>query len=290
MIVYREYQCAAILAQSNALQRILGAVRGGVGKLWMNTGITDHGSKHGQRQRFVVITLVFRQQRQRPHDSIAVRDRVEKTCCGRSAGQALDIAAVPFPTGGNEWKTAQLCLVDCRWGENPFFDSVAIIAREVVAQHHRMALERLGKQGVVVQAGCKARQLRFEVRLVAQRAVGQLLQCGEARGFIRFGEKNIKPDDSHLLAFEQFARQCRKFVSSPRPLANAAQALFIDIHNDDALVKCARHRDPQTRVVNDVVQPLKDLKIKNTGNVQDRKKQRNQGDRDAAPVALKQLR
>ena len=92
------------------------------------------------------------------------------------------------------------------------------------------------------------------------------------------------------MAFKQLACERCELVPFPGPLSDTAQALLVNIDNDDALVERTGHRDPQPGVVDDVVQPLQNLKMKGARDVQQRKEQGQQCDRYLPPAPLELVR
>ena len=124
----------------------------------------------------------------------------------------------------------------------------------------------------------------LEAGLVLQGTLRQLLQAGKARAAVRLCKKHVKPDHGHLLALEQLVRKACKLVAPPGPVADALQALLVDIDNDDTLVQRARHGGTQPGVIDDVVQPLQNLQVQHVGHVQQRKHQGDEGDGGAAPA------
>ena len=88
-LVHGQLQRAAVLPQDHTAQRVKGAVGCRIRETGMNLGLADRHTKHGQCKRFVVLALMLRQQWQRPHHSICIRDGVEKSgcgCCGSRRG------------------------------------------------------------------------------------------------------------------------------------------------------------------------------------------------------------
>jgi len=264
--------------------------RCGVHKARMDFWQPDGGAEHGQRQRFVILSLVLGQQGQGANHPVLVRDGVEEPRCRCRAGQRFDVAAVPAPGGRPQGQAPQALQRKGRVWQHAFGDAVAVFARQVVTQHHRLPLQGPRKKRVIVQRWCQAFQLLPEGRLTAQRSLRQLLQRREARAFIGLCKQHVKPHHRYLLALKQFVHQRGHLVPAPGPLADTPEALFIDIDDDDPLIQRAGHGHPQAGVVDDVVQPFQHLQVEHIGHMQQRKHQRYQRDRNAPPALAKQMR
>ena len=130
------------------------------------------------------------------------------------------------------------------------------ITGEVVAQHRRMPLKAARKQGIVVEGRSQTSQLLGKARSFGQGPSLQGAQGCQPGAVVALGKHHIKAHHGHTLACEQFLGQVCEFVSAPGPAPDAIDALFIDVHNDDALVKSSRHPEAQTSVVNELIQPF----------------------------------
>ena len=58
-----------------------------------------------------------------------------------------------------------------------------------------------------------------------------------AGAVVALGKHHIEPTTDTRWRGEQFLGQVCEFVSAPGPAPDAIDALFIDVHNDDALVR-----------------------------------------------------
>ena len=139
--------------------------------------------------------------------------------------------------------------------------STVPVTGEVIAQNRRPPLEGAGKKGVIVERWGQLRNLLAEAALASQRPVGQTLEAGEAGASVGFCKQDIKAHHRRLLAFKQLVCQSRQLVPSPGPVADPFQAFFIDVDDDDALIRRARHGRAQPGVVDDVFKPLQHLQM-----------------------------
>ena len=129
-----------------------------------------------------------------------------------------------------------------------------ILAVEVVAEHHRAGFQARGEAGVEVQARAQRRVCPLELVRVLELGLRQAIEHVDARAWITLGPDHIEGQELHPLALEQPLDQLGHHVAAPGPAADLAQALLVDVEEDDAVVSRARHGHRQARVVHDVVE------------------------------------
>ena len=66
---------------------------------------------------------------------------------------------------------------------------------------------------------------------------------------IRFSKNNIKTNHGRLILLSQAAHQFSHDIAPPGPTSDFAQALFVNVDNDDALIERFRHRQAQASIV-----------------------------------------
>lgn len=265
----------------------MGAERSRRRKAGLHGGPAHHGAKHGQSQRLVILALVFGQQRQAANDTIAVADGVEEPSLSSSLIQFAEIGSVTIPGGGGQRPAAQLGASHHRRRKRTLGVPLPITG-EVVAQHRRMPMKAASKQGIVVEGRSQTSQLLGKAWGSGQGPSLQSAQGCQPGAVVALSKHHIKAHHRHTLACEQFLGQVCEFVSAPGPAPDAIDALFIDIHNDDALVKGSRHPQAQAGVVNELVQPLQQRQGHGGRNMQKRQCQRDQREQHAAPAAKQQ--
>ena len=254
-LIHGHSHAARAVYQNYAFQRVMGAERSRRRKARLHGGPAHHGAKHGQSQRLVILALVFGQQRQTANDTIAVADGVEEPSLSGSLIQFAEIGSVTIPGGGCQRPAAQLGASHHRQRERTLGVPLPITG-EVVAQHRRMPLKAAREQGIVVEGRSQTSQLLGKARSFGQGPSLQGAQGCQPGAVVGLGKHHIEAHHRHTLACEQFSGQVCEFVSAPGPAPDAIDALFIDVHNDDALVKGSRHPQAQAGVVDELVQPL----------------------------------
>ena len=99
-VVHRNGQCFIALFEQDALQAVvIAAEKSFLRKTRRDIGQAHQHSKHRQRQRLVILALVFRQQGKGADDPIAFRDGVEEAAHRRGFGKCIDIRTVAIPAG-----------------------------------------------------------------------------------------------------------------------------------------------------------------------------------------------
>jgi hypothetical protein len=79
----------------------------------------------------------------------------------------------------------------------------------------------------------------------------QPLEDVDARRSVRFGEHDVEPDRSRLIAIQQLGRQTGQLVARPGPASFALQAGLVDVDDDDLRIATIRQRQLESRVVRD---------------------------------------
>ena len=95
----------------------------------------------------------------------------------------------------------------------------------------------------------------MKLRVVLQIGACQCVQDVDPGTRIALGEHHVEADHRHAVALEELVGQLGEEAAAPRPAPELAQALLVDIQDDDPLVASARHGHAQARVVQDVLQP-----------------------------------
>jgi len=114
----------------------------------------------------------------------------------------------------------------------------------------------LGKYGVVVELRAQVLQRRLERADVLESRLGQFLEYWHAGTLVGLGKHDVEPDEPHAVLVEEPLQQGDDLVPAPGPAAQRArvEAALVDVQNDDAVVNCARHGQPQPVIVDDVVE------------------------------------
>src|SRR5436190_8689292 len=130
----------------------------------------------------------------------------------------------------------------------------ALLTVEVVAQHDGPPLHRRGEASVEVEARPQGGISGLELRDVLQLRLSEPVEDVDARARIALCPYHVERHELHALALEELVEELRHEIAAPGPATHLAEALFIDVEDDDAVVAPARHRHREPRVVHDVVQ------------------------------------
>ena len=163
-------------------------------------------------------------------------------------------------------------------------DVAAAVAGEVVAQHHRAALQRAGQPGVVIELGRQRLHGGGKAGLASERTGGQALQLCQGGAGVWLGEHGVEPEQGDLLFFKQRVDQLGHAIARPGPAADFGQAGLVDVDDDNALLQRAGQGGAQPGVVNDVVQPLQHTHGHDAHRMKHGQQQREQRDGDASAV------
>src|SRR5262249_37937518 len=104
------------------------------------------------------------------------------------------------------------------------------LAIEIVSEHDRPSLHRCGEAPVEVQAWAKLRVRRAQLRQVTREAVERV----DARARIVLRPQDVERDQRDAVTLEQLVHELRHEVAAPRPVAYLAEALLVDVEDDDA--------------------------------------------------------
>ena len=283
-IVDRDREPASVLRQADAVEawERIGRVRRTLGSEF-NVRKTDQSSKQGQCEGLVDTSLVFGKNRRGAHHAIRIRDGVEKARMWRGTCNHLDIGTVAVPGGHSRGMSLSGIHHTHRLGQHARAAAFTI-AGEIKAQYYRTPLKRLGKKGVMVQPVLQLSELFDKPRLIAQVFPGKLTKPLQTGAVVRFREHDVKARYQGLLSSENFVRQIGHPVAWPGPPSNFGQAFFVNVDDDDPLVQRSRHRGAQTRVIDQVVEPVQQSQLKNSGGMKQREQDGNQADGDTRPV------
>ena len=151
------------------------------------------------------------------------------------------------------------------------------VAVEVVAEHHRTILDAGCEQSIEIESAAQLLVHRLERARVLQFLLRQRVQHLHARACVALGPDDVEADHRHAILVEQLVHQARHDVAAPGPAPDLAQALLVDVEDDNARVTLAGHGQLQPRVINDVVELMDEPDFVDPGGVPDEE----DGDRQA---------
>ena len=235
--VHPDGQLSALRHQTHAFQRLVAARQKGLpGKTGNHFRLSQQGAKHAQCQRLVIVALVFGQQRQGPHHTIAIGERIEETRAGRGLGQACQVGAVAIPLCGRNMTPFPDRVPSQNWCRQYTAGATISIAGEVITQHHGAALERVRQLGVVVQLRGHGLHPPGKVGLEGQFLPGQSPQLRQPPTLIGLGENRVNAQNRNLLLVKEPVHQSGHVVSPPWPATHLRKAFLINVNDDYALI------------------------------------------------------
>ena len=206
-----------------------------------------------QRQRFVVLPLMFDEHRDPAHDPVEVNHWIEVTPACGALLELRQISAVTYPRGEVDVAACESVFREYRLGKGAKFLG-ALVAIEVVTQDDRPTFYGLCEQAVVVQFRTQLFVRFDECGDLAQVPGRKLVEPLDAGTVVWLREHHIERHHRDLVPIEQFCHEPRHDVPWPGPAPDLLKAFFIDVENDDPIVNPARHGQFQPGVVNDVIQ------------------------------------
>ena len=150
MQVDRQQHGAAILVQFNALHRRQGGPIATRRVARAHFRHTQHHAEYGQGQGFVVLPLVFSQQRKCADHPIVVSHRIEEPGHRHGLRQLRDVAAIAIPDGRRQALALQLGRTEYGRGQRAM-RLTTTIAGEVIPQHSILVLQRSCELGIKIQ-------------------------------------------------------------------------------------------------------------------------------------------
>ncbi len=187
----------------------------------------------GQRQGRIVAVADAHHQCRAAQDAVFVGDGGEDAAGGRRRLQAIQVGQVAARFVGIQRAAVQNVGAEERLGQA----ALAPAFGDVIAQDHRLPVQRLRQQAVVVQRVPQRLDLAAKARHRFQLARGQLLQHLIAGGVVRFGKHNVEAGRLDCVMLGQLSNQLRDDLAAPWEVANFGNAFFIDIDDDDAWIE-----------------------------------------------------
>ena len=213
-------------------------------------------TRHGQRQRGLHTLLVLHQQRQAPHRAIGIDHRIEMA--GALAGRPLQqrqVAAVagpgqqrlglPTQHGGGHQR---------RW-QHPHIGGARFIG-QVKAQHHRPLAQHGRQLRIAIELRAQCLPGAAQGRILAQRALQQLVDRRCARAVVGLGQHQVQTDQPGALYRGGLLQQPGQQAAWPGPAAMGGQRPFVDVEHHHLRVGLARCQQSQAQVVKGRFQPL----------------------------------
>ena len=190
---------------------------------------------HGERQRLVVLALVFGEHRHAPRHAVEIHQRVEVPGIGGVRLKLRQVAAIAPPGGEGNRPAGEGARRQHGLGEGAALDR-ALIAVEVVAEHHRPALDRLGEQGVVVELRPQLGRLDWNCGTSFRSFLASLSSTGRPELSSGSANTTSKPIRSDAVLVEELLEQRGDLVAAPRPAPQGSrvEAFLVDVEDDDA--------------------------------------------------------
>ncbi len=160
---------------------------------------------------------------------------------------------------------------------------------EVVAKHDLPALHRRGEAGIVVELCAQSAVGALESRNFLQVAARQRVERIDARAGIAFRPDHVEAEHRHAELVEQLVHHLGHQGAAPGPAADLAEALLVDVEDDDAPVDAARHGHAQARVVDDVVDLVDEADLVVPGRVPDEEQRDRKADCDPYDVLFQEV-
>ena len=231
---------------------------------------------HRQGQGLVIRALELQQHRHAPRHAVVVDFRVEMAGSGgvllidrQVSGVALPLQEADVAAGERSPRNHRI-----RDGVDP--DGI-VLGVEVIAQDHRAALDRRREQAVVVELFPQVAVDLLKRRDRLQILLRQRVEHVDPGARIALRPDHVEAEDPDAVLVEQLVDQLGHQPAAPRPAADLAEALLVDVEDDDAGVDPARHGEAQPRVVDDVVDLGDEPDLVESGGVPDEE----QRDREA---------
>ena len=155
---------------------------------------------------------------------------------------------------------------------------------EVVAEHHRPALHRRGEERVVVELRPQLAVGLLEASRLLQLALRERVERLDARARVALGEYHVEAEHGDAVPVEELSDRFGHELAAPRPAADLAQALLVDIEDDDAALDAPGHRHAHARVVEDVVELPDEAYGVLEGGVSEEEQRDRKADRDPYEV------
>ena len=216
-------------------------------------GLCQQRAKDGERQRFVVLAVELDEQRHAPQHAVAVQERVDVARGRRVLDVDREVPGIALPLvefGIAAGKAA--------FGQHRLRQAIdahrAVLAVEVIAEHDRPAFHGRREARIEVERGPQRGVRRLELARILELALREPVEDIDAGARIALGPDHVERHELHVMALEELVDELGHQVAAPRPVADLAQALLVDVEDDDAVFARARHGHRKARVVHDVVQ------------------------------------
>ena len=216
-------------------------------------GFGHRRAEDGERKSLVVRALELGQQGHAPQHAVGIAQRIDVAGAGGILEDHRQVAGIALPLVELGVAPGKAALAQHRLGQRVDPDR-AIVAVEVIAEDDRPVLQARREACVEIEARPQAGVRRLELRCIFQRALRETIEHVDAGARIALRPDDVERQELHAMALEQLVEQLGHDVAAPGPAADLAQALLVDVEDDDAVVTRARHRHREARVVQDVVQ------------------------------------
>ena len=250
-----------------------------------NRRVAQQIAHHRQRQRFVILAIVFNQQRYPPRNAVVrVDQRVEMSGTGGGLLKLGEVAAVTDPLRKAYATTAEGPGREHGRRRGPGADAT-FLAGKVVAENDRPVLDRRGEARIVVQLRAQFTQRCLVARHILQLLLRQSLQRLESGTFVRLGKDDVETHQPDPVLIKQLVHQGRQLVTAPRPPTLLGQRFFIDIKNDYARLDTLRHGQAHFHVIDERVHVIDERNLVNARRMAEQD-QKNHESKDVAGKIL----